>query len=216
MDYALESVALFNPSIVPAIIQDDVPAGSIRFLMSLRATGEGHISSIVFRIGTSSRQTAMSSSNRPGAYSMPLKATVPDVFHKSTLAREMAATGIAEEKFRRDPRPSRETASRATSSPRRSQPRAASNSTSGALEEIADTLISLTRVNHQLHLPHRPPVFREVEIVIFPFSDLERHGIEDLRLVRFAEDRRQPHLLRNFHGLRRRPCLSAVVPVLRR
>ena len=51
MDYSLESVALFNPSIVPAIIQDDVPEGSIRFLMSLRATGEGHISSIVFRIG---------------------------------------------------------------------------------------------------------------------------------------------------------------------
>ena len=36
MDYSLESVALFNPSIVPAIIQDNVPQGSIRFLMSLR------------------------------------------------------------------------------------------------------------------------------------------------------------------------------------
>ena len=51
MDYSLEAVALFNPSIVPAIMQDGVPAGSIRFLMSLRATGEGHISSIVFRTG---------------------------------------------------------------------------------------------------------------------------------------------------------------------
>ena len=51
MDYALESVALFNPSIVPAILQNDVPAGSVRFLMSLRAIGEGHISSIVFRSG---------------------------------------------------------------------------------------------------------------------------------------------------------------------
>ena len=55
------------------------------------------------------------------------------------------------------------------------------------LEEVADTIISLTRVNHQLQLPHRPPIFREVEIVIFPFSDIERHGIEDLRLVRFKE-----------------------------
>ncbi len=41
MDYALESVALFNPSIVPAILQKDVPTGSVRFLMSLRALAKG-------------------------------------------------------------------------------------------------------------------------------------------------------------------------------
>ncbi len=36
MEYALESVAVFNPSMVPAMIQEGVPAGGIRFLMSLR------------------------------------------------------------------------------------------------------------------------------------------------------------------------------------
>ena len=51
MEYALESVALFNPSIVPALRQDGVPPGSVRFVMSLRATGEGHVSSIIFRVG---------------------------------------------------------------------------------------------------------------------------------------------------------------------
>jgi predicted GH43/DUF377 family glycosyl hydrolase len=185
MDYALESVALFNPSIVPAIMQDDVPEGSIRFLMSLRATGEGHISSIVFRTGTISADGDVQL-EPPASYSVPLKATVPDVFHKSTLLREMATTGMAEEKFRPilnrlESRFTRDQLAEAIAAERREQ------HTSGALEEIADTLISLTRVNHQLHLPHRPPVFREVEIVIFPFSDLERHGIEDLRLVRFTE-----------------------------
>ncbi len=185
MDYALESVALFNPSIVPAIIQDDVPQGSIRFLMSLRATGEGHISSIVFRIGiiTADGDVQLEPA---GSYSLPLKATVPDVFLKSTLARDMVATGIAEEKCRvfldrLDSRFTRDQLAQAIEAARREQ------SSSGALEESADTLISVTRVNHQLHLPHRPPVFREVEIVIFPFSDIERHGIEDLRLVRFTE-----------------------------
>ena len=49
------------------------------------------------------------------------------------------------------------------------------------------TLISLTRVNYQLHLSHAP-VGSQAEIVIFPFSDIERHGIEDLRMVRFTED----------------------------
>lgn len=51
MEYSVESAALFNPSIVPHPIQDGVTPGSLRFIMSLRATGEGHISSIVFRSG---------------------------------------------------------------------------------------------------------------------------------------------------------------------
>src|SRR5664279_5577535 len=50
-EYALESAALFNPSIVPHPDQGGVPEGALRFIMSLRATGEGHISSIEFRTG---------------------------------------------------------------------------------------------------------------------------------------------------------------------
>ncbi len=51
MEYSIESAALFNPSIVPHPNQEGVPEGCLRFVMSLRATGEGHISSIVFRSG---------------------------------------------------------------------------------------------------------------------------------------------------------------------
>ena len=51
MEYSIESAALFNPSIVPHPDQSLLPKGSMRFIMSLRATGEGHISSIVFRSG---------------------------------------------------------------------------------------------------------------------------------------------------------------------
>ena len=50
-EYSLQSAALFNPSIVPHPDQDGVPAGALRFIMSLRATGEGHLSSIEFRSG---------------------------------------------------------------------------------------------------------------------------------------------------------------------
>ncbi len=50
-EYAIESAALFNPSIVPHPDQRHLDKGSLRFVMSLRATGEGHISSIVFRSG---------------------------------------------------------------------------------------------------------------------------------------------------------------------
>src|SRR5436190_15363983 len=50
-EYALEAAALFNPSIVQHPDQSGLPAGSLRFILSLRATGEGHISSITFRTG---------------------------------------------------------------------------------------------------------------------------------------------------------------------
>ena len=51
MEYSVESAALFNPSIVPHPDQSNVPEGSLRYIMSFRSTGEGHISSISFRSG---------------------------------------------------------------------------------------------------------------------------------------------------------------------
>jgi len=54
-EYSIESAALFNPSIVPHPDQRHLNKGSLRFIMSLRATGEGHISSIVFRSGVLDR-----------------------------------------------------------------------------------------------------------------------------------------------------------------
>src|SRR5262245_44762377 len=50
-EYALEAAALFNPSMIWHPDQSAVPEGSRRFIVSLRATGEGHISSITFRTG---------------------------------------------------------------------------------------------------------------------------------------------------------------------
>jgi predicted GH43/DUF377 family glycosyl hydrolase len=54
-EYAIESAALFNPSLVPHPDQSHLKKGSLRFVMSLRATGEGHVSSIVFRSGVFDR-----------------------------------------------------------------------------------------------------------------------------------------------------------------
>ena len=69
MEYAIESTALFNPSMVPAIDQAGLPSGSVRFVMSLRATGEGHISSIVFRQGAESTRPAAPAAPRAGSSS---------------------------------------------------------------------------------------------------------------------------------------------------
>ena len=50
-EYSFEAAALFNPSIVTHPDQTGAPAGGCRFILSLRAVGEGHISSLTFRTG---------------------------------------------------------------------------------------------------------------------------------------------------------------------
>lgn len=75
-EYALESAALFNPSIVPHPDQLNLPAGALRFVLSLRATGEGHISSIEFRTGIIS--SAGRISIEPVSPYVTLPAVLPD------------------------------------------------------------------------------------------------------------------------------------------
>ena len=50
-EYSLESTAFFNPSIVEDPYQGNLSKGEKRVILSFRATGEGHISSIAFRNG---------------------------------------------------------------------------------------------------------------------------------------------------------------------
>jgi predicted GH43/DUF377 family glycosyl hydrolase len=50
-EYSFEAAALFNPSIVAHPDQTGAPEGGVRFILSLRAVGEGHISSLTFRSG---------------------------------------------------------------------------------------------------------------------------------------------------------------------
>jgi predicted GH43/DUF377 family glycosyl hydrolase len=50
-EYSFEAAALFNPSIVADPDQSGAPAGGVRFILSLRAVGEGHVSSLTFRSG---------------------------------------------------------------------------------------------------------------------------------------------------------------------
>ena len=51
-EYSFEAAALFNPSIVADVDQSGASAGGMRFILSLRAVGEGHVSSLTFRSGS--------------------------------------------------------------------------------------------------------------------------------------------------------------------
>jgi predicted GH43/DUF377 family glycosyl hydrolase len=65
-EYSVEAAALFNPSIVKHPDQSGLNTGELRFIMSLRATGEGHISSIEFTSGVVSGEGEITLDPSPG------------------------------------------------------------------------------------------------------------------------------------------------------
>ena len=69
-EYAYEGAALFNPSAVLHPDQVDVADGEVRFVMSLRGIGEGHLSSVTFRTGRWTPGGAPVVDD-PGSVSMP-------------------------------------------------------------------------------------------------------------------------------------------------
>ncbi|MCK3684931.1 glycoside hydrolase family 130 protein [Maribellus sp. YY47] len=60
MEYSIESAAFFNPSIVEHPDQSETGPNEKRVIISFRATGEGHISSIVFRTGVLDKNNNLS------------------------------------------------------------------------------------------------------------------------------------------------------------
>ena len=122
-EYAFEAAALFNPSIVSHPDQTDLAAGSLRFILSLRGVGEGHVSSVTFRTGVGGANGAI---------------IIDPPSHRAISPRIEYIPG-------------------------------------GYPDDPGIRL--LYEDSHELS-----------EIVIFPVTPSQRHGIEDVRLVRFTDD----------------------------
>jgi predicted GH43/DUF377 family glycosyl hydrolase len=151
--------------------------------MSLRATGEGHISSIVFRRGVVDAKGGVTL-DAPARYSRLLTAVLQDSFEKEFFVRELnvlgAWTGHAQAVMALLGRQfTLAELSRAIDEVRKKA------AVSGQAEESNDSILALTRANYRLKLPRGTDMS---QVVIFPFSDNERRGIEDMRLVRFTEE----------------------------
>ena len=103
MEYSIDSAALFNPSIVPHPDQSNLADGAVRFLMSLRATGEGHVSSIVFRTGVITPDLQVQVDPLPTKLH---RARVhPDRFYEKNLFRwKLSEMGLARHTRRSPPR----------------------------------------------------------------------------------------------------------------
>src|ERR1051325_3197585 len=87
-EYSLEAAALFNPSMVPQLDQSDVPPGSLRFILSLRATAEGHVSSIAFRSGLLDADSNITV-DLPSRYSLEPMQVPNSTFEKALFERKL-------------------------------------------------------------------------------------------------------------------------------
>ena len=183
MEYSIEAAALFNPSIVPHPDQRGAPRGGLRFIMSLRAVGEGHISTTVFQTGTISAAGIFRLDPQTGRSASPR--VVPDArYKKDLLRRKLCEMGISCEKadliFARLPElfthAELDAATTAVLAENGEDPR---------LSNSISMLEWLVRANYRLQLPPEDDVR---DLVLFPRSDSESRGIEDMRLVRFLDD----------------------------
>jgi predicted GH43/DUF377 family glycosyl hydrolase len=182
MEYSVESAALFNPSMVPARNQEGLPDGTTRFAMSLRATGEGHVSSIVFVRGLIDKDCNISVDER-SPFLRPLKATIQprrnEIWRQTLIAAgalSKSASAIL------SGLPEGFTVEELAAALERERSRFENPID---YEETKENLLSVAHGNYDLEVPEDG---NWSEVVIFPTSQNESRGIEDARLVRFIDD----------------------------
>jgi predicted GH43/DUF377 family glycosyl hydrolase len=186
-EYSLESAALFNPSIVPHPDQAGLPAGALRFILSLRAVGEGHISSITFRTGIIRRDHRIKVFTPTGFLTEPRQIPNP-IYEKALFARTLFELGLTSEFTRRVMDRLGDSFSlpalRNCIDAEVSQARPSG----GMLQEDqndAKGIWMLARSNYEVQFQ---PEQQLCERIIFPATPSQRNGIEDARFVRFQND----------------------------
>lgn len=184
-EYSLEAAALFNPSIVPHPDQADLPAGAARFVLSLRATGEGHVSSITFRTGVVDAAGEISITP-PTRFVTEPQPVADAAYDRARFALQLAELGYAGEFTRRTLAALGET----FLYPELRAAVALVQQQLGPVGPagVADTtgaILTLALSNYRVRFPAG---LRMSERVIFPRSPSQSNGIEDARFVRFRHE----------------------------
>ncbi len=183
-EYSIESAALFNPSIILHPNQDGVKSGELRFIISLRATGEGHISSIVFRSGILNKDNVVLFDPINAYVETPSLHLDPDYdrhLFELKLNEMNACNTTTTWVFNRLPDVFSYNALKevlARFQEEYSSPTAHQSETLKLIDWLA-------RSNYETTFRAEYPL---CERVIFPVKESERSGIEDARFVRFTED----------------------------
>jgi predicted GH43/DUF377 family glycosyl hydrolase len=183
-EYSLESAALFNPSIVPHPDQTDLSPGALRFILSLRATGEGHISSITFRTGVVHPDQRIEVLTPAGFLTEPRQIT--KLYDKVLFGRKLIELGLTSEFTRRVMHNLGELF--ALEELRASLQAEQFRMPAGMVPKdqiAAQGIWMLARSNYEVQFE---PGQQLSERIIFPATPSQRNGIEDARFVHFQND----------------------------
>jgi predicted GH43/DUF377 family glycosyl hydrolase len=185
-EFAVESAALFNPSMVADPNQEGLSPGALRFVMSLRAIGDGSMSSVVFRSGIIHADRRIEV--MPATCYIVEPAQVPHTrYEKGLFERKLHELGLTNPFTSRvmqelndgftteDLQSAIETVLKEQSTPEGESGR----------QDTAQRISTLAKSNYTVQfLPEQ----RLSERVIFPVTQSQRNGLEDARFVRFQSD----------------------------
>ena len=183
MEYSLESAAFFNPSIIEDFDQSDLEEGEKRVIISFRATGEGHISSIVFRRGILDKNNELRVM-KIGNHIDKAEIEHKTLYNKQRFLMKLREMNISDKYshsiMQELPQEFEYAILQNLLNDALNDP-TISHSRKTALEEI----VWLSDSFYDIQFKHDSDI---TERVIFPISESESRGIEDARFVRFIDD----------------------------
>jgi len=183
-EYSLESAALFNPSMVWHPDQSDLPEGSSRFILSLRATGEGHISSITFRTGVIDKENKINI-NTPTRYVATSENITNPVYEKILFERKLMELDLLNDLAKKVLSSLEDNFTIADLEDCIKILIRPFKNKGGENELTATGILSLALSNYEIQYS---PDQRLSERIIFPHSPSQINGIEDARFVQFFDD----------------------------
>ena len=205
-EYSMESVAFFNPSIVPHPNQANMAEGSLMVIFSFRAVGEGHISSLTFRSGTLDKNDHLMMgpvSPFVETAEVELNPTYDKKVFLMILRDELECDDIIYPIF--DPLP--ETFKFAELS-NRIDAFCQDPSLTSERRETVEMIYWVARSNF---VQRFRPESRLSERVIFPTGRNESNGIEDARFVRFVDEAGDAHYYATFTAYNGRNILPMLL-----
>ncbi len=201
-EYSLESAALFSPSMVPHPDQTGLPAGAVRFILSLRATGEGHISSITFRSGIVHRDLRIEVDPAGSLLTEP-RQIANTVYEGPLFQRKLWELGLESDFTGRVLERLGSSFGLATlrdALAAELQHSGQAHGEAGEDQLRAQSIWMLARSNYEVQFEPEQDLS---ERIIFPSTPSQRNGIEDARFVRFRTGRWDACVLCDLYCLRR-------------
>ncbi len=186
LEYSIEAAALFNPSIVPHPDQSGLPKGALRFVLSLRATGEGHISSIVFRSGIVSADGAIQVLP-PSPLVRPPHVIQDPAYDKPLFSQKLQELGLLDPLAGAILASLPDTFTQPELAAALDRARRTNRALTADARATLHHMLALARANYEIQFESGD---RISERVIFPHTPAESRGIEDARFVAFRNDDR--------------------------